>query len=656
MGDKKGGPAEYKTFPSMALKFDEDKGIVDHVITVFGVLDHVKDISHPGSFKKTLQERGDKVRVLDMHRADSIMRAVAKPLVLKEVGRDELPPKILGEYPEATGGVVASTKFLMDTPEGKGAFIRLKEGAVDEWSYGYDPLDVDYSTVKQDGEDVKVRNLRQIRLYEYGPVLWGANPATITLSAKAKDDEPDEAKPAPDVTENTIRIRVRDPGDFQDDSFRTINIGGEDSGIKAVVGRLKGETTMTVQSYVFSKDKFSVAEAQAWVDEHKKDAVPDLDEKQTIEDGAEAVTPTETDEGPYRCECLNCGHVMESEKHCRDIKCPKCGGEMRRAERPGPGQKEGGEPGEVKFTGSPRNPYGTHASRGYPGGRDAWKRAWRIHMSGVRDQGPVQGTIRRVSMIAAGMKPPCKIPEMSAEDVGARSGACGKLSGDYKETPGDYGLSQWKKPSDGGLEQEDIQLTCQDLTDIKRVCLQEIAKRQACKEEGGKGNYASLPEGKEVDEAWAWEIGVAFGLEDVAPPWEKSAVGTPEGKATPEEVVLASVILQNVMAKLGDDSWERQAAELAVAKLRALYGDGLDVDEVAEMERKAGRVLAARNAARIAAALTSLIEVLEDAGVDIPGYGKEPSAPKSPNDEEEEKNLRFDLEVLGAELEMLEME
>jgi len=40
----------------------------------------------------------------------------------------------------------------------------------------------------------------------------------------------------------------------------------------------------------------------------------------------------------YRCECLKCGHQMESEKHCREIKCPECGGEMRRQDRPGPGQ------------------------------------------------------------------------------------------------------------------------------------------------------------------------------------------------------------------------------------------------------------------------------------------------------------------------------
>ena len=40
----------------------------------------------------------------------------------------------------------------------------------------------------------------------------------------------------------------------------------------------------------------------------------------------------------YKCECIDCGHNMETEKHCKDIKCPKCGGEMRRANRPGPGK------------------------------------------------------------------------------------------------------------------------------------------------------------------------------------------------------------------------------------------------------------------------------------------------------------------------------
>jgi len=40
----------------------------------------------------------------------------------------------------------------------------------------------------------------------------------------------------------------------------------------------------------------------------------------------------------YDCECIECGHKMASEEHCKDIKCSECGGEMRRVERPGPGK------------------------------------------------------------------------------------------------------------------------------------------------------------------------------------------------------------------------------------------------------------------------------------------------------------------------------
>lgn len=40
----------------------------------------------------------------------------------------------------------------------------------------------------------------------------------------------------------------------------------------------------------------------------------------------------------YTCECIECGHTEKFEKHCKDVKCPECGGDMRRKERPGPGR------------------------------------------------------------------------------------------------------------------------------------------------------------------------------------------------------------------------------------------------------------------------------------------------------------------------------
>ncbi len=47
-----------------------------------------------------------------------------------------------------------------------------------------------------------------------------------------------------------------------------------------------------------------------------------------------------TEETAYECECLKCGKVISSEQHCKDTKCPECGGEMRRKDRPGTGKGE----------------------------------------------------------------------------------------------------------------------------------------------------------------------------------------------------------------------------------------------------------------------------------------------------------------------------
>ena len=44
-------------------------------------------------------------------------------------------------------------------------------------------------------------------------------------------------------------------------------------------------------------------------------------------------------EQKFNCECIKCGYKTTSDQHCSELKCPKCGGQMRRAERPGPGRE-----------------------------------------------------------------------------------------------------------------------------------------------------------------------------------------------------------------------------------------------------------------------------------------------------------------------------
>ncbi len=64
---------------------------------------------------------------------------------------------------------------------------------------------------------------------------------------------------------NEHSARIIEPSEFQQDSFRTINIT---IGIDALTGRLKGETTTTIQSYRFDKDKFTVVQSKKWLRDH----------------------------------------------------------------------------------------------------------------------------------------------------------------------------------------------------------------------------------------------------------------------------------------------------------------------------------------------------------------------------------------------------
>jgi len=179
------GNLERKTSPGFVIKADAEQGIVDAIFSVFGNIDQGNDIVHPGAFVKTFVERGGKVRILDNHRADSVMNAIGKPLKLRELSREELPATLRAEYPEATGGAFASIQFLMNTPEGKGAFIRLQEGAIDEWSFAYRALDYDFSTVGESENAKEVRNLRTVALYDISCVLFGMNEATVTTGVRS---------------------------------------------------------------------------------------------------------------------------------------------------------------------------------------------------------------------------------------------------------------------------------------------------------------------------------------------------------------------------------------------------------------------------------------------------------------------------------------
>jgi hypothetical protein len=73
-------------------------------------------------------------------------------------------------------------------------------------------------------------------------------------------------------TEKNIRSGHRDAADFQQDTLKTITLN-EKEGIKAVVGKPKGENAMEVVSYLFEKAKgWTLEKAKAWFNKHHNTA------------------------------------------------------------------------------------------------------------------------------------------------------------------------------------------------------------------------------------------------------------------------------------------------------------------------------------------------------------------------------------------------
>jgi len=112
------------------------------------------------------------------------LNVLGKPIALREIGREELPADVLTEYPDASGGLLATTQYAMQTGKGRDVFHLVDGGYLPETSIGYDPITAEYIDETIDGKQVTTRLLKEIRLWEYSNVIWGANPATTTTGTK----------------------------------------------------------------------------------------------------------------------------------------------------------------------------------------------------------------------------------------------------------------------------------------------------------------------------------------------------------------------------------------------------------------------------------------------------------------------------------------
>jgi len=200
---------EVKRMPTFVVKADEAQGIVEQVVAVIGNIDDGGDMIMPGAFTKSIDESARRVRVLDNHQAHSIHNVIGKPLWMREVGQDQLPVEVLRYAPDATGGLLVATQYAMKTDNGRNAFNLVAGGFVTESSIGYDPVQIEFVEANCNGEKCSVRQLKEIRLWEYSNVLWGMNPATATLSAKKTEGDMKKDKKAV-LTYQNLPLASRD--------------------------------------------------------------------------------------------------------------------------------------------------------------------------------------------------------------------------------------------------------------------------------------------------------------------------------------------------------------------------------------------------------------------------------------------------------------
>jgi HK97 family phage prohead protease len=67
---------------------------------------------------------------------------------------------------------------------------------------------------------------------------------------------------------NEHACRLREPGQFQDNSFRTMSRDHEGKKYSVIMGKLKGEDTMTEQAYRYAKDTWTATQAKSHCSSH----------------------------------------------------------------------------------------------------------------------------------------------------------------------------------------------------------------------------------------------------------------------------------------------------------------------------------------------------------------------------------------------------
>ena len=161
--------SENKSNKSIEFKtVDDEKGSVEAVFSVYNTLDTDGDVVIPGAIKSGF--KNNQVPMVFAHKWD-------QPIGKGVINTDDDKATFKGS-------------FFMETEAGKEAYNLAKEmGDLQEWSFGFRINDYEVAPFQKDGQDeVDVRYLKDLEVFEVSPVLVGANRETYTLAIKSGED------------------------------------------------------------------------------------------------------------------------------------------------------------------------------------------------------------------------------------------------------------------------------------------------------------------------------------------------------------------------------------------------------------------------------------------------------------------------------------
>lgn len=174
---------QHKAVSVTGLKsFEDVPGVVTAIVSVTGLVDNVNDVIIPGAYTKTLSQR--KPKGIWQH---DWKKSISKTLDVKELmpGDPQLPATLPNgqPWPETAGGLLVKMQFNMNTQRGRDAYEDVKfYGDEQEWSIGYRvPSGKSYN-------EKGIRYIKELDLFEYSPVLFGAMPNARTTSVKSAQE------------------------------------------------------------------------------------------------------------------------------------------------------------------------------------------------------------------------------------------------------------------------------------------------------------------------------------------------------------------------------------------------------------------------------------------------------------------------------------